>query len=239
MIIKFGLSTLLVTASTLVLGLSAVATIIDFTQASSIERLSKQGWTFGSIQNDRETWLDRALLRVFPPKYLRVVCAAQAPKSYSPGTLASAISDLQNIKHLEIAVLNSGHLNEADILAVGKMSKCVELDLRFCDYDDSLDCLGRSIGQLKQLTTLRLSSHKLSGHFLQSMPVMNRLEHCEIAGLLIDASDIRYLINFPKLRYIDVSNSQFDLKTLPYQIRSRVAVVNPGILRIQIKAEEQ
>ena len=229
---RFGLHALLVTMATAVLCLSYITASFSFSQAKAIERLSNEGWTFGRIQDDKLTWTQAALLSLFPTEYLPLVKSAKAPTSFSSGTLSSSIEDLRSIEGLETLILNGGVLNASDVRAIGEFAHCTELDLSFCEYDDSLPCLGQSIGQLKQLRILRLSSLGLPGYFLRSIHILNDLQLCEFSGLTLEAADIEHIISFPRMRFIDISGTGFDIETLSDAAKSRITIQKYGILQI-------
>lgn len=229
----------LVTATTLVVCWSYTAACINFSQAKAIERLSKEGWIFGRIPDSRITWTQQVLLHAVSSEFLPVVYSAKAPRIFSNGTLSSSIADLRRIEGLEIVILNGGSLNAKDVLAIGKLVDCTELDLRFCEYNESLKDLGQSIGQLKLLRILRLSSDQLPGDFLRTMPVLEDLQVCELAGVRLESADLEHVVGFPRVRFIDISYSRFNLETLPESIRSKVSVSNPTFGRKILRVENE
>lgn len=231
--IRFGLYAGLVTATTAVFCWSYTAACLNLSQARAIEQLSKKGWIFGRIPEGKVTWLQRILLHIVSTECVPVVNSAKAPRSFSSGTLSSSIGDLRCIEGLEIVILNGGTLNANDVIVIGELGECTELDLRFCKYDDSLKHLGQSIGQLKQLRTLRLSSYPLPGDFLRSIPALDDLQVCELSGLRLELADLQHVVRFPRMRYIDISFTQFDVETLPEVTKSKVTVLRDGILRIR------
>ncbi len=231
--VKFRLYAGLVTATTMVVCWSYTVACINFSQAKAIERLSEEGWTFGRIPDSRITWAQHVLLHVVSSEFLPVVYSAKAPRIFADGTLSSAIADLRSIEGLAVVILNGGSLDSNDVLVIGELFECTELDLRFCKYNDSLEHLGPSIGRLKQLRTLRLSSRRLPGDFLRSIPVLDELQVCEVAGLKLESADLQHLVGFPRMRFIDISFSRFDVRTLPEPVRFKITVVGDGLLRIR------
>ncbi len=227
--IKFKLYTGIVTASILVACWSYAATCINLSQAKAIERLSKSGWIFARTPDSYVPWVHRVLSYAIPIEYLPMVHSVKAPTNFSNGTLSSSIADLRCIPGLEIIVLNGGSLNTNDVLAIGDLVECAELDLRFCKYDDSTMHLAKSIGQLKLLRKLRLSSNRLHGDFLRAMPVLENLCVCELAGVRLEPADLEHIISFPSMRIIDMSFSAIDVATLSESTLSKVSVSNPSI----------
>ena len=225
---KYGLYALLVTTATAVFCLAYITAFFNFSQATAIEKLSSDGWTFGRIPDGKLTWTQIALLDLFPIAYFPLVNSAKAPAKFSSGTLSSSISDLKCIERLEIVILNGGILNANDVQAIGELPNCAQLDLRFCEYDDSLQYLGQSIGKLKQLRTLKLSSRGLSGCFLRSINVLKDLQVCEISGLTLEASDLEHLVSFPEMRIVDISFTNFDAETLSETTKSRITIQSDG-----------
>ncbi len=236
---RYGLHTMLVTTATAVVCLAYITAFFNFSQATAIKKLSSDGWTFGRIPDGKLTWTQNALLDFFPTAYFPLVNSAKAPAKFSSGTLSSSISDLKRIEGLEIVILNGGVFDANDVQAIGELTHCTELDLSFCEYDDSLSCLGQSIGQLKQLRILRLSSRDLPGYFLGSIHILNELQLCELSGLTLEAADVEHIVSFPKMRFIDISWADFDVETLSDAAKSRITIQKYGILRIRDEQRDE